>query len=944
MTNAKSTKKALLMSAVSLFLCFAMLLGTTYAWFTDSVSSANNIITAGNLDIDLEYAKIVDGEVTAWAPVAGEDELFDPNALWEPGRVEVVYLKVSNLGSLALKYQLGVNVVEEKTATNMAGEEFKLSDHLVFTVVEMPDAMTTFATHEEAVAAAGTTKGLKDYNGKTTALEVAGVDYVALIVYMPETVGNEANYRGTAPSITLGVNLYATQQAAEKDSFDENYDKDAWVDGMKVYSAEDLVNVLNNGETNVVLMDNVAFDGDFVIPAAAASTYSMRTAPATVTVNLNGYTLSANDVTTEGSAVITNGTLKLPADCCAYATNGATLALENLKIVSDGISAYAAVAGTVNLKNVSFVNTATSNPIQNYGGTMNLENVTVAQAGDANTAWYSSAIQTINQIVKNDETGKYEITAQANTTINGGTYIGKKALMISAPGGNMTINGGTFEGSEYAIQDDFAPQNYTYGSDYESVITINGGTFVGAIKVSKATKVVVTGGTFSVDPSAYLAEGFAVRANNGMFEVYFPQESFAALLDNAQAGDVVEIPAGTYTFPANKLKEGMVLECAPGTVFTGVSGMNVKGATIIGATFDSTGNTNDQTGAGTGTINGTFKNCTFTGNHGLRYCYAGETVVFENCVFDANLRGIHFDGGANEVYFKNCEINGFNAIAGEVTKAVFEGCTFGNGNTRYNGLNLYCNTELIDCTFNFNTGKTNFIDMEGTGKTLTITDCTATLDGAPANVIDFVGGSKLAQNTFIYNGAIVVSSSEALQAAVNGGISNIVLAAGEYDVDLYVVSANRNLTITGQGAATKLNFKKGQVRLEQFDSLTISNCTIGRMVDKSWGQLVFASSTQAGGVYTLSNCTFDGVGTQGIYINQSVAATFNIENCTFNGDFGSEGAITVQNNNGGDFTVNVTDCTFENIPETSHEIFVLYAYNGWTLNAEGVTAYWKALQ
>jgi predicted ribosomally synthesized peptide with SipW-like signal peptide len=55
MTKKRSTKTALLMSVLSLFLCFSMLLGTTYAWFTDSVSSANNIITAGNLDVVLEY-------------------------------------------------------------------------------------------------------------------------------------------------------------------------------------------------------------------------------------------------------------------------------------------------------------------------------------------------------------------------------------------------------------------------------------------------------------------------------------------------------------------------------------------------------------------------------------------------------------------------------------------------------------------------------------------------------------------------------------------------------------------------------------------------------------------------------------------------------------------------------------------------------------------------
>ena len=81
----------------------------------------------------------------------------------------------------------------------------------------------------------------------------------------------------------------------------------------------------------------------------------------------------------------------------------------------------------------------------------------------------------------------------------------------------------------------------------------------------------------------------------------------------------------------------------------------------------------------------------------------------------------------------------------------FEGCTFGYDASNYNGLNIYTNTVLKDCTFNYVSGKTNFIDMEGTGKTLTIENCTATLDGAAAQIEDFIGGSQLANNTVVIN-------------------------------------------------------------------------------------------------------------------------------------------------------------------------------------------------
>jgi hypothetical protein len=104
-----------------------------------------------------------------------------------------------------------------------------------------------------------------------------------------------------------------------------------------------------------------------------------------------------------------------------------------------------------------------------------------------------------------------------------------------------------------------------------------------------------------------------------------------------------------------------------------------------------------------------------------------------------------------DVTFKNCEINGFNAYSGGAT-ITFEGCTFGSDQSAYNGLNIYSNTVVKDCHFVFDSAKTNFIDMEGTGKTLTITNCTATLDGADAEVESFVGGSKLTQNTVTVDG------------------------------------------------------------------------------------------------------------------------------------------------------------------------------------------------
>ncbi len=224
------------------------------------------------------------------------------------------------------------------------------------------------------------------------------------------------------------------------------------------------------------------------------------------------------------------------------------------------------------------------------------------------------------------------------------------------------------------------------------------------------------------------------------------------------------------------------------------------------------------------------------------------------------------------------------------------------------------------------------VNYNGTEYVLSDTYGTFYRDNATYGIIAYCYGQSY---------ATVVDSNAELQDAINSGVAEIALQEGEYNVDFYSISARDSLIITGQGADTKLKFSNQQVRASQFKELTISNCTIERMPNKSWGHLVFGSSTTDGGVYTISNCTFNGVGSQGIYINQQAEATFNIENCTFNGDFGGEGAITIQNNDGVNITVNVTDCDFNNIPATSHEIYILYAYDGWTLNADGVTACWK---
>ena len=248
MENSKSTKRALLTSVLALLMCVAMLVGATFAWFTDTASTGVNKIQAGNLDIELAYKNRTTGGEFKKADKS--TPVFDNNALWEPGHVEYVVLKVSNAGSLALKYQLGINIANEVGSTNVYNNEFKLSDYIRFAVLD-GDKTGNSVDRDALVAAAGNGAALNAGYTAENHLLPAGTDnsekVVTLVVWMPTTVGNEANHKTevTAPSIDLGITVVATQYTHESDSFDNQYDKDATYPAV---NQAELTTLLNDGK------------------------------------------------------------------------------------------------------------------------------------------------------------------------------------------------------------------------------------------------------------------------------------------------------------------------------------------------------------------------------------------------------------------------------------------------------------------------------------------------------------------------------------------------------------------------------------------------------------------------------------------------------------------------------------------------------------------------
>ena len=320
MTNSKSTKRALLSSTISLMLCFAMLLGTTFAWFTDSAASGSNVITAGNLDIVVEYT--LDG--TNWNDLDGATDLFQ-KGLWEPGHTEVVALRIKNNGTLALKYAANMNIVDETVGKTKDGADIVLSDILtVSTLVQQAvdadgnanqigDITLGLAFNGENSVSYENTATFKAGNVLRNDVELhpGAAHYLIVKVDMAETVGNEANHNGTnIPTINFGINVLATQFTYENDSFGNQYDKDAEYKepATRIATFDELKTAFANGG-NVELTADIAITELVTIPAGVE-----------VYLDMNGKTItpaSANvdplfDVKTGAALVIDgNGTFDL---------------------------------------------------------------------------------------------------------------------------------------------------------------------------------------------------------------------------------------------------------------------------------------------------------------------------------------------------------------------------------------------------------------------------------------------------------------------------------------------------------------------------------------------------------------------------------------------------------------------------------------------------------
>ncbi len=220
MTKKYSTKRALVASLLVLALCFTSFLATTFAWFTDSVVSENNIIQTGRLDVEMYWADGTEDPTAATWEDASEGAIFN-NDNWEPGYTEVRHIKIANEGTLALKYK--VIIVANGEVTNLADV---IDVYYIDPAVQVAtrDALANapkLGTLTEVLAALGETGSGYLAKGDN--------DTITIALKMQESAGNE--YQNTALCDGgFSIQLLATQAAGESDSFGDDYDQIAAAD------------------------------------------------------------------------------------------------------------------------------------------------------------------------------------------------------------------------------------------------------------------------------------------------------------------------------------------------------------------------------------------------------------------------------------------------------------------------------------------------------------------------------------------------------------------------------------------------------------------------------------------------------------------------------------------------------------------------------------------
>ncbi len=688
-----------------------------------------------------------------WATLQDATSLFSSN-LWEPGHTEFVTLKIENKGTLAFNYKMMVTPVKENGGINVAGDAFKLSNYLSFGTTKATETQTVYSTRADARNAITDTRDMSEASLATMTqankiLAGGNAQYVTLVVYMPEEVGNEANYRGTAPTIDLGIQVLATQLTSESDSFDNKYDEDAVkaeeYAGVGPYY-EYFEAVVEEGESNSTSGKfEIKKEENGMLIASASGTAANPGDTVTLTVTKSkeaetsfttavqdGYELNGYDINvvghTPGSVVQMQLFVGIGLQDFKFYHDGTAMtsvneeALPADKTLEDGKYYYDAPNGYVYFATSSF------SPFQaTYKATeAAIETTTygtlaaaIANAKDGDTITLTTDI-TAEKYLVIPEGKTLTIDGKGHTYSFSGynAFQGHANIAQMGTNTNLTIKNTKFvsltEGTGYVAVTGFESTN--------SSITLDKCTFVdlwGAVYANNISKGASTG-TVTIQNCVYekckwlYSDENKYYNNNktadGYFTFNFTDNKYPAGMTEEYWGDVViqnGIQARGYsTLEAalNGAQDNEIITLPDGEhSMTNVSGKNI---TI-------TGSKDAKLTLGKG-VNGSGSTITFDG-----ITIQGYAPSNSNDWYTEQLKH------AQKLTYKNCDI--IDLIT-TYAPSDFENCVFTNNSSDDKWYSVFVygvNCNITDCTFNAKGSKAIKLFDEGVSQsvTLNVTDC-----------------------------------------------------------------------------------------------------------------------------------------------------------------------------------------------------------------------------
>ena len=465
MTNRKSTKRALLGSVMAMVLCLAMLVGATFAWFTDTASTGVNKIQAGNLDVQLvdENGNSLEGKTLEFKKAANAAE--GEAVLWEPGcTYELPAVYVKNNGNLALKYKV--------TITGINGSA-KLNDVIDWTINDAD------LSADHSLAAGATSE----------ALTIKG--------HMKESAGNE--YMNESID-GIAITVAATQDTVENDSFGNTYDKDAEYP-ITVTTGDELQSIVNNATApvNIVLANSITTN-NFVIPEDKD-----------VTLDLNGRTVT----NAESHTILNKGHLTLKDSSADK--SGQIISLKgNTAALRNGDNAVCVVEGGTISRDGA--NGNTWHVVENFGKMTFNGGKVVLKNGNGfaiTNGWNyfdpgastTHAVMEINALELDTDSSGIKNCRYGDLTVNDVNVASTGYWALSNDYlGTAVINGGTFTSTSFKAVSNGA------------AMTVNGGTFdgtAGFFVQSYATSTVLNGGTYTNmnvdDLASYVGTGHTAQ-------------------------------------------------------------------------------------------------------------------------------------------------------------------------------------------------------------------------------------------------------------------------------------------------------------------------------------------------------------------------------------------------------------------------------------------------